>query len=80
MYTENMVRIVAGVLVVIGVTLGRFWSEWWLLLPLFVGVNLVQSVFSGFCLAATIFRKLGVKDKCPEAADVSGTAQPQAQG
>ena len=43
-------------------------SSWWLLLTAFVGLNLVQSAFTGFCPAEMIFRKLGVgrstEEKC----------------
>lgn len=35
----------------------------WLWLGVFVGANLFQMGFTGFCPAATIFRALGLKDK-----------------
>ena len=42
------------------VTLAHFVNPWWLLLAVFVGVNLIQSAFTGFCPAEIILRKLGV--------------------
>jgi len=43
--------------------LSRVFSEYWLLLTAFVGVNLIQSAFTGFCPAENIFRKLGIGGK-----------------
>jgi hypothetical protein len=36
-------------------------SSYWLLLTAFVGANLFQASFTGFCPAAMVFGKLGVK-------------------
>jgi hypothetical protein len=62
MKTESIIRLLAGTLVLVSVTLAHFLSPWWLLLAVFVGVNLVQSVFTGFCLAEIILRKLRLGD------------------
>lgn len=62
---ENAIRILAGTMVLISVTLAYGYSLWWLLLAVFVGCNLIQSAFTGFCPAEDIFRKLGVgKGSC----------------
>ncbi|HOW67248.1 MAG TPA: DUF2892 domain-containing protein [Candidatus Paceibacterota bacterium] len=63
MTLENSIRILAGVLVLTSVALAHWVSEWWLLLAVFVGCNLVQSAFTGFCPAENILRKLGVGNK-----------------
>jgi hypothetical protein len=60
MKMENAIRILAGTMVLISLSLGHWVSEWWLLLGAFVGVNLIQSALTGFCPAELIFRKLGV--------------------
>ncbi len=60
MKMENVIRILAGCMMLISVALGHFVSEWWLLLGVFVGLNLIQSAFTGFCPAENILRKLGV--------------------
>ncbi len=62
MKTEAYIRILAGSLVLVSVALARFVSPWWLLLAVFVGLNLVQSAFTGFCPAEIILRKLGLGD------------------
>jgi hypothetical protein len=60
MKMENAIRILAGTMVLISVTLTHFVSPWWLLLAVFVGVNLIQSALTGFCPAELILRRLGV--------------------
>jgi len=60
MSLENAIRLFAGALVTVGVLLTYFVSPYWLLLPLFVGLNLMQSAFTGFCPAEMAMRRLGV--------------------
>lgn len=54
----------AGSMILISVLLTYFVSPWWLLLTTFVGLNLLQSAFTGLCPAAIILRKLGFKAGC----------------
>ncbi len=61
MLVENGVRALAGTLVLTGLALGHWVSEWWLLLCVFVGANLLQSAFTGICPAARIMKKLGLR-------------------
>ncbi len=65
MKLENAIRILAGTMVLISISLAHFVSQWWLLLGVFVGCNLIQSAFTGFCPAEMIFRKLGVGKGAP---------------
>lgn len=60
MRMENAIRILAGTMVLISISLAHWVSEWWLLLAAFVGVNLIQSALTGFCPAEIILRRLGV--------------------
>jgi hypothetical protein len=62
MKTESYIRILAGTLVLVSVALAHLVSPWWLLLAVFVGGNLIQSVFTGFCPAEIILHKLGLGD------------------
>jgi hypothetical protein len=65
MKTESYIRVLAGTMVLLSVALAHFVSSWWLLLAGFVGCNLIQSVFTGFCPAETILHKLGLgTDTC----------------
>ena len=62
MKTDSLVRLLAGTVTLAGVALTYFVSPWGLLLPTFAGVNLIQSVFTGFCPPTLIFRRLGWVD------------------
>jgi hypothetical protein len=60
MKMENVIRILAGTMVLIGTALAHWVHPNWHLLTAFVGLNLLQSAFTGFCPAEIIFRKLGI--------------------
>lgn len=62
MTVDNGIRIFAGTMILISVALVHFVSPWWLLLTVFIGVQLIQSAFTGFCPPARLLRKLGCKD------------------
>jgi hypothetical protein len=67
MTTEKIVRIFAGAVVLISLALGAvasplFHSAHWLWVTVFVGVNLFQSGFTGFCPLEMILKRLGVKE------------------
>jgi uncharacterized membrane protein len=62
MRVNNAIRILAGSMVLLSLALTYWVNEWFVLLTLFVGVNLIQSAFTGFCPAETVFRKLGLRD------------------
>jgi hypothetical protein len=61
MQVENAVMAFAGLMIMASVALAHFVSPWFLLLTLFVGANLFQTAFTGFCPAAIILKKLGFK-------------------
>jgi len=54
----------AGAMVLASLALAHFHSPNWLYLTAFVGLNLFQSAFTGFCPAAIILRKFGVRSGC----------------
>lgn len=58
MTVENIIRIIAGTVVLVSVALAVFVSHWWLILAVLVGVNLIQSAFTGFCPAEMVVRRL----------------------
>lgn len=62
MKVENGVRIFAGTLILVSVALVYFVSPWWLLFTAFIGIQLIQSAFTGFCPPAYFLRKLGCQD------------------
>lgn len=67
MSLERMILAMAGSFILISLALSHYHSTNWLWFTAFVGANLLQSSFTGFCPAATVFRKLGAKPgtSCP---------------
>lgn len=63
MTTHDLIRLLAGTATLLGVALAHWASPWWLLLPAFVGLNLIQSVFTGFCPPTLVLRKLDWVDE-----------------
>jgi hypothetical protein len=63
MTTEAAVRMLAGGMIVLSLTLAHLFSAHWYLLTWFVGLNLLQSAFTHWCPAITVFRRLGLKDQ-----------------
>ncbi len=61
MSLERMVLAFAGSFILISLILSRISSPYWLLFTAFVGANLLQTAFTGFCPLAKILKALGVK-------------------
>ncbi len=59
MTVDQAVFAFAGVMVLLSVALAHLVSPWWLLLTVFVGANMLQAAFTGFCPAAMVFKRLG---------------------
>ncbi len=64
MNLDKAVMRFAGIMVLISVALTQFVSPYWFLFTIFIGLNLLQASFTGFCPAALVFSKLGVKSGC----------------
>lgn len=64
MNLDRAVLALAGTFVLLSVLLSALVSPWWLLLAAFVALNLLQSSVTGFCPAAVIFRRLGLREGC----------------
>ncbi len=60
MNLDRAVMTFAGVMILVSVAVTYFVSPWGMALTAFVGLNLIQASFTGFCPAALVFRKLGV--------------------
>jgi len=61
---DRAIFLFAGFIILLSAGLGHYVSHWWLLLSVFVGLNMIQAAFTGFCPAAIILSKLGVKSGC----------------
>ena len=68
MIITDWVHVIAGTFILISLALGTWVHPYWYLFTAFVGANLFQYGFSGFCPLALILKKLGV----PESRDEHG--------
>ena len=71
------IRLIAGSFVLISLALGYWVSPYWFLFTAFVGVNLIQSAFTRWCLMEKILSRLGlVRDRPITAASESSLRPP----
>jgi hypothetical protein len=61
-------RIIAGTMVLLSVVLTVYVNPNWIWFTVFIGVNLIQSAFTKWCLLETILMKLGVKKEAASCA------------
>jgi hypothetical protein len=61
MSIDRFVMAFAGTVVLVSLALGHFVSPNWYWFTAFVGANLLQASFTGFCPLAALLRKAGVK-------------------
>jgi len=71
MHVERLLRLIAGVFVILSVVLSQVHSPYWLFFTLFVGINLTQSFFTNWCPMMTFLKMFGVKS-CSGAAGSQG--------
>ena len=69
MTTWRVVRLVAGIFILLSLALGIpgspiFVGQWWLAFTAFVGANLLQSALTKWCLMESLLRKFGVQPGC----------------
>ena len=61
MSIDRMVFAFAGAMILLSLALSYLFTPYWLLLAAFVGLNMLQAAFTGFCPLALILKKLGAK-------------------
>lgn len=61
MTIDRIVLAFAGAVILASLLLTRFHSPGWVWLTAFVGANLLQSAFTGFCPLALLLKRIGVK-------------------
>lgn len=64
MAIDRFVLAFAGIVILASVILSMVQSAYWLYLTLFVGANLFQSAFTGFCPLAVVLKRVGLKPGC----------------
>ena len=64
MSIDRIVFAFAGTVIMVSLALGNYHHPYWFFLTLFVGANMFQAAFTGFCPLAIILKKLGAKPGC----------------
>ena len=65
MKMEQWIRAIAGVFILASLALAHFHHPYWLFFTAFVGLNMLQSAFTRWCLMEDILAKLGIAKKSP---------------
>jgi hypothetical protein len=61
---DRGVLLIASLVTLTSVLLATVVSPWWLLLTVFVGLNMLQASITGFCPAALVLKRVGVRSGC----------------
>jgi len=61
MALDRFIFAIAGVFILLSLGLSQIHHEYWLFFTAFVGVNLFQAAFTGFCPLANILKAIGIK-------------------
>lgn len=61
MSLDRIMFVFAGFMILISVLLSLTVHPWWIALAVFVGLNMIQAAFTGFCPAAMLFKRLGAR-------------------
>ncbi len=64
MSIDRVVLAFAGTMILASLALSQLHSPYWLMLTAFVGANLLQSSFTGFCPLAMVLKRLGIAPGC----------------
>jgi hypothetical protein len=64
MSIDRAVMAFAGLMILLSLALSQIHSPYWLLLAAFVGANLFQAAFTGFCPLAILLKRLGLRAGC----------------
>lgn len=64
MTIDRVIMAFAGSMILASLALSQLHSAHWLWLSVFVGANMLQASFTGFCPLAIMLKRLGVKPGC----------------
>lgn len=64
MTLDRAVLLFAGIMILVSLALSWLYSPNWLYFTAFIGFNMVQASFTGFCPAAMVLKRLGLKGGC----------------
>jgi len=61
MNIDEFIFAFAGFVILASLALGLWHNQYWFILTSFVGINMLQAAFTGFCPLARLLKKLGIK-------------------
>ena len=61
---DRAILAMAGLFILASLAIGYWVTPWAFLFTGFVGLNMFQAAFTGFCPAAIVFAKCGMKSGC----------------
>ncbi len=64
MNVDRLVLAIAGLLILVSLALSQLHSVYWLWFTAFIGANMLQAAFTGFCPMALILKALGRQPGC----------------
>ena len=64
MNVDRLVFAIAGTFILLSLVLSQLHSVYWLGFTAFVGLNLLQAAFTGFCPLARILKLFGIEAGC----------------
>ncbi len=64
MNVDRLVFAIAGLFILVSLALSQLHSPYWLWFTAFVGANMLQAAFTGFCPMALILKALGRQPGC----------------
>jgi len=62
MTIDRLVRLFAGLMILLSIALTHYAHPYWVALTIFVGANLLQSGFTNICPLSSILKKMGVPE------------------
>jgi DUF2892 family protein len=71
MTIDKALMVMGGSMVIISALLSKYHDPLWIWLTVFVGFNMIQSSFTGFCPPASIMKKMGMKSEAEKAKESS---------
>ena len=68
MTRESALFLFAGTMILVSLALTHYVHPNWVWFTVFIGANMMQSAFTGFCIPTIVMKKFGMKSKCDEVA------------
>lgn len=69
MTKESALFAFAGIMILVSVALTHYVHPNWIWFTVFIGANMLQNAFTGFCIPSMVFGKMGLKSKCDKVAE-----------